>query len=323
MGCAARPPLCRLFELTKRVLVTGGAGFIGSHVVDALVAAGHQVVVIDDLSTGSRENLHRAATFHQLDITDPEIDSWVEDARPEVICHNAAQISVTAGQRSPLRDLSVNAGGSLRLIECAARIGCRFVHASSAAVYGEPENVPVTEDHPTRPINNYGVSKLAVEHYLAAYARSYGLEYAALRYANVYGPRQNASGEAGVVAIFCEAMARGAEVTIHGDGRQTRDFVFVGDVAAANVAAAESEATGVFNISTGVETDINTLYDEIARAFGRTAAPAHGPERPGDIERSVLDAGRAADLLGWRAKVAVSVGLEATSRWFMSRAGAE
>jgi UDP-glucose 4-epimerase len=309
--------------LKKRFLVTGGAGFIGSHVVDALVAAGREVAVIDDLSTGSRDNLNPAASFHEVDITTPGVEGLLEEIRPEVICHNAAQISVSVGQASPIRDLNVNVAGSLRLIEYARGAGCRLVHASSAAVYGEPEKTPVAEDHPTRPINNYGVSKLAVEHYLAAYARNYGLSYAALRYANVYGPRQNASGEAGVVAIFCEAVARGAPVTVHGDGRQTRDFVFVGDVAAANVAAAMSAAGGVFNIGTGVETDVNGLLDTIARASGAQPMAKHGPARAGDIERSVLDSERAADVLGWRAKIGLTVGIEETVRWFLSHAGAD
>jgi len=309
--------------MTRRAVVTGGAGFIGSHVVDALLEAGHEVTILDDLSTGSTRNLNPSARFHEIDITGPDVDRLLADIGPDVICHNAAQISVSTGQAFPLRDLNVNVAGTLRLIEYAQRAGCRFVHASSAAVYGEPETTPVGEDHPTRPINNYGVSKLAVEHYLAAYARNGGLNYAALRYANVYGPRQNASGEAGVVAIFCEALARGAPVTIHGDGRQSRDFVFVTDVAAANLAAASSSVTGVFNIGTGSESDINALYDAVATAMGSQARPVHGPPRPGDIERSVLDPSRAASQLGWRPKVNFRLGLEKTAGWFLSQARAE
>ena len=302
-----------------RIVVTGGAGFIGSHVVEALLAGGHEVVVIDDLSTGNAANLPPSVELHQVDVTAPQAATLVEELRPEAICHQAAQISVSVGQAAPLRDLSINVGGSLALIEVARRLGCRFVHASSAAVYGEPTEVPLPENHPTRPINNYGVSKLAVELYLEAYARTYGLDYAALRYANVYGPRQNASGEAGVVAIFCEAIARGARPVIHGDGRQTRDFVYVEDVARANAAAVQSAATGVFNVGTGVEMDVNALYAAIARAFGTGQAPLHGPDRAGDIRRSALDARRAADVLGWRATVAAESGLAATARWFMSR----
>jgi len=309
--------------LTKRVLVTGGAGFIGSHVVDVLLAAGHEVTIVDDLSTGSRANLNPAAAFHHADITDPDIDRLLASVRPDVICHNAAQISVSVGQSDPVRDLDINGAGTLRLLEYVRRAGCRFVHASSAAVYGEPERIPVAEDHPTRPINNYGVSKLAVEHYLAAYARNYDVGYAALRYANVYGPRQNASGEAGVVAIFCETVARGKAPTIHGDGRQTRDFVYVGDVAAANAAAATSDVSGVFNVGTGIEIDVNQLFEAIARELRAEIMAGRGPAREGDISRSVLDPRRAAQVLGWRSEVDLARGLQETVRWFLSHAAAD
>jgi len=300
------------------MLVTGGAGFIGSHVVDLLLAEGHEVVVVDNLATGSRDNLNPAATFHQLDITSPDIERLLDDVRPDVICHNAAQISVSRAQAAPLLDLNVNVAGGLRLIEFARRTGCRFVHASSAAVYGEPARIPVGEGDETRPINNYGASKLAFEHYLDAFARTYGLSYAALRYANVYGPRQNAAGEAGVVAIFCEAIARGSQVTIDGDGLQTRDFVYVQDVARANVAAARSTTRGVYNIGTGAETSINQLLEAIGHAFGRSVSASTGPARVGDIRKSVLDPSRAKAKLDWRAMVDLGVGVEATVRWFMS-----
>jgi len=247
----------------------------------------------------------------------------LEQIRPEVICHQAAQVSVGRSQVAPLHDLNVNVAGSLRLLDFARRSGCRFVHASSAAVYGEPQNVPVNEDQPTHPINNYGVSKLAFEQYLTAYAATYGVRYVVFRYANVYGPRQNTSGEAGVVAIFCEAAAKGAPVVIDGDGEQTRDFVFVKDVAEANTIAVASQATGIFNISTGIETDVNRLFETIARAFGKPVASKRGPVRPGDIRRSVLDSRRATDALGWRAKVDLEAGIEATARYFMSHATSE
>ncbi len=309
--------------MAKRMLVTGGAGFIGSHVVDLLVAEGHEVVVVDNLSTGSRDNLNPAAAFHQLDITSPDVERLLDDVRPDVICHNAAQISVSRAQASPLIDLNVNVAGGLRLIEFARRTGCRFVHASSAAVYGEPARIPVGEDNETRPINNYGASKLAFEHYLEAFARTYGLSYAALRYANVYGPRQNASGEAGVVAIFCQAVDRGSPVTIEGDGLQTRDFVYVEDVARANAAAARSTASGVYNIGTGVETNINQLLEAIGRTYERSVSASRGPARVGDIRKSVLDPSRAKVGLGWRAEVDLGAGVAATVRWFMSRPPAE
>lgn len=310
-------------DVTTRVVVTGGAGFIGSHVVDALIQRGYEVSVIDDLSMGSRGNLNPGADFHELDITNPDLDQLLEQIRPEVICHHAAQVSVGRSQVAPLHDLNVNVAGSLRLLDFARRSGCRFVHASSAAVYGEPKNVPANENEPTHPVNNYGVSKLAFEHYLAAYAATYGIRYVVFRYANVYGPRQNASGEAGVVAVFCEAAARGAPVVIDGDGGQTRDFVFVQDVAEANAIAVASHATGIFNISTGIETDVNRLFETIARAFGKAVASTRGPVRPGDIRRSVLDPGRAVHGLGWRAKVDLETGIAPTARYFMSHKSSE
>lgn len=306
--------------MIKRVVVTGGAGFIGSHVADALLAAGHTVAIVDDLSTGNRANCNAGAAFEEVDITSSEVDGFLESFRPDVICHHAAQISVAKAQASPLHDLRINVEGGLRLLEFARRSRCRFIQASSAAVYGEPRAVPVTEDHPAAPINNYGVSKLAFEQYLAAYAATYGVSYVVLRYANVYGPRQNTMGEAGVVAVFCEAVARGEPVLIHGDGGQSRDFVYVGDVADANVAAIASDATGIFNISTGVETDINRLLASIARAFGVPPKSVTGPARDGDIRRSVLAPDHAARSFGWRAKVDLDAGVEATARWFMSRA---
>src|SRR5712692_2565346 len=306
-----------------RGVVTGGGGFSGSPIGDGMIDLGYGVAVIDDLSTGSRGNLNPGADFHEIDITNPDLDRLLEQIRPEVICHQAAQVSVGRSQVAPLHDLNVNVAGSLRLLDFARRSGCRFVHASSAAVYGEPQNVPVNEDQPTHPINNYGVSKLAFEHYLTAYAATYGVRYVVFRYANVYGPRQNTSGEAGVVAIFCEAAAKGAPVVIDGDGEQTRDFVFVKDVAEANTIAVASQATGIFNISTGIETDVNRLLETIALAFGKPVASKRGPVRPGDIRRSVLDTRRAADALGWRAKVDLEAGIEATARYFMSHATSE
>lgn len=306
-----------------RIVVTGGAGFIGSHVVDVLTTAGHEVTAVDDLSTGSRSNLNPKASFEEIDITSPDIEQVLERLRPDVICHHAAQISVARSQESPLHDLNVNVAGSLRLLEYARRAGCRMVHASSAAIYGEPERVPIRETDATRPINNYGASKLAFEHYLAAYRHTYGVSYAALRYANVYGPRQNASGEAGVVAIMCQAVSAGTAVTIHGDGKQTRDFVYVGDVARANALAVISTATGDFNIGGGTETDINGLLDSIIRLSGSPATVVRGSARSGDIRKSALDSSRAAELLGWRAEVALDTGLAATLRWFMSQASSD
>jgi UDP-glucose 4-epimerase len=303
----------------QKVLVTGGAGFIGSHVVDALIAGGHQVAVLDDLSSGDRSTINAKAEFRQLDIRSAEAAVWVQHLRPDVICHQAAQISVSRSQDQPLVDLDVNIGGALRILEAARVCGSRIISASSAAVYGPPVRLPIDEDHPTRPINNYGVSKLAFEHYIDAYVATYGIGAVVLRYANVYGPRQNTAGEAGVVAAFCEALSRNQPVLIHGDGGQTRDFVFVRDVARANVLAVESSVSGTFNVSTGSETDVNTLSRLLALAFDSSTSPLHGPARAGDIERSVLNPGRAAEVLGWRAEVDLEAGLAMTAEWFRSQ----
>lgn len=303
----------------RNVLVTGGAGFIGSHVVDALIARGHQVAVLDDLSSGDRRTVNPQAQFRQLDIRSEEATQWVVHLRPDAICHHAAQISVSRSQDDPLLDLDINVGGALRMLEAARAAGSRIISASSAAVYGQPVRLPVDEDHPTQPINNYGVSKLAFEHYLDAYAATYGVSFAVLRYANVYGPRQNTAGEAGVVAAFCEALTRNQPVVIHGDGGQTRDFVFVGDVARANVLAVESPVVGIFNVSTGSETDVNTLFGLLAEALGSRSAALPGPPRIGDIRRSVLDPRRAAQELGWRAATDLQSGLAITAEWFRSQ----
>ena len=303
----------------KKILVTGGAGFIGSHVVDALIAGGHEVAVMDDLSTGDRQMVNPKVDFRQLDIRSAEAALWVQDLRPDVICHQAAQISVSRSQDKPLIDLDINIGGALQMLEAARNAGSRFISASSAAVYGPPVRLPIDEDHPTHPINNYGVSKLAFEHYIEAYAATYGVSAAVLRYANVYGPRQNTAGEAGVVAAFCEALCHNQPVVIHGDGKQTRDFVFVGDVARANVLAIESSVSGTFNVSTGSETDVNELFRLVALAFDSSTAPLSGPARAGDIERSVLNPGRAAEVLGWRAEIDLESGLAVTAEWFRSQ----
>jgi UDP-glucose 4-epimerase len=301
------------------VLVTGGAGFIGSHTVDALITRGHQVAVIDNLSSGDRRRVNPEAEFRQLDIRSLEAAQWVQHLRPDVICHQAGQVSVSRSQQEPLVDLDVNLAGGLRMLEAARAAGSRIIYASSAAVYGQPVRLPIDEGHPTHPINNYGVSKLAFEHYLQAYAATYGSSSVVLRYANVYGPRQNTAGEAGVVAAFCEALRNNEPVVIYGDGSQTRDFVFVVDVARANVVAVESSVSGTFNVSTGSETAVTTLFQLLSSAFGSREAPLSSPARIGDIKRSALDPRRAAQALGWRAEFDLQSGLAMTADWFRSQ----
>jgi UDP-glucose 4-epimerase len=306
-----------------RVLVTGGAGFIGSHVADAFVAAGHEVWALDDLSTGRRENIGPGVRLVVADIGTPQAARLVENERFEVICHLAAQMDVRRSVADPGFDAKVNIGGLITLLEAARKVPVRKVVFSSTggAIYGEQEVFPAPESHPTRPVSPYGVSKAAGELYLGYYRAQYGLASVSLRYANVYGPRQNPHGEAGVVAIFSERLLAGEPCTIHGTGRQTRDFVFGPDVARANLLAAERDLEGPINIGTGVETDVNRLYALLARAAGSTAAARQGEAKPGEQLRSSVDPRRAAELLGWRPTVGLEEGLRTTVEWFRSRRG--
>jgi len=293
-----------------RALVTGGAGFIGSALVDRLLAEGHAVDVVDDLSTGSLANLAEARAarsglrFHQLDVRAPELVELMARRRPEVVFHLAAQASVQRSVKVPLLDAEVNVLGSLRVLEGARSAGARKVvfAASGGTLYAEaePGELPVGERHPQAPRSPYGIAKRAVIDYLHAYRELYGLEFTALALANVYGPRQDPDGEAGVVAIFAASLLRQVPCVIHGDGEQTRDFVFVDDVVDAFVRAATRGGGLVLNVSTGVETSINALYRLVAAAVGSQRAPRHGPAREGEVRRSALDPARAALHLGWR-----------------------
>jgi len=307
-----------------KILVTGGAGFIGSHVVDAYVAAGHDVVVVDDLSTGKRENLNPKARFHQLDVADPRALARVRDERPAVMNLHAAQMDVRRSVADPLFDARVNILGTVNLLEAARKANVRRVLfvSSGGAVYGEQETFPAPESHPTTPVRPYGVSKRAGELYAFFYQAEYQLPFVALRYANVYGPRQDPHGEAGVVAIFSQRMLRGEPITVNGDGKQTRDYVFVGDIVRANLLALESTATGPFNIGTGIETDVNELARLLLAASGSRSEVRHGPAKAGEQRRSVVDARRAAEVLGWRPETPLAEGLRRTVDWFRDRAGA-
>ncbi len=306
-----------------KILVTGGAGFIGSHVVDAYVAAGHEVLVVDDLSTGHRENLNPKARFHQLDITDAKVAELIRDERPAVLNLHAAQMDVRRSVADPLFDARVNILGTVNLLEAARKANVRRVLfvSSGGAVYGEQETFPAAEAHPTNPVSPYGVSKRAGELYAFFYQAEYQLPFVALRYANVYGPRQDPHGEAGVVAIFSGKMLRGEPVTVNGDGKQTRDYVYVGDVARANLLALEHTATGPFNIGTGIETDVNALARLLADATGSRSDIRHGPTKQGEQRRSVIDCARAAQVLGWRPEVSLADGLGRTVEFFRTRAG--
>jgi UDP-glucose 4-epimerase len=303
------------------VCVTGGAGFIGSHLVEALLAQGRRVLVIDDLSSGRRENLPAAAELHALDVRSPEAAELLRTAGVEILVHLAAQMDVRRSLADPPFDASVNVVGSLNLCEGARQGGVRQILFASTggAIYGEQEAFPATEEHPTRPVSPYGVSKLAVERYLYVYHREYGIDIANLRYANVYGERQNPHGEAGVVAIFLERMLRGEDATINGDGRQTRDYVHVSDVVGANLAALGRPGFLTYNVGTGVETDVVELYAQLAQAAGVDAAPRHGPAKPGEQRRSVIDATRARRELALAEPLPLPAGLARTAAWFKAR----
>jgi UDP-glucose 4-epimerase len=304
-----------------KVLVTGGAGFIGSHLVDALVERGDRVLVIDDLSTGAREYLNPASEFHQLDIRTPEAAATVRQWRPDVVCHHAAQMSVSRSVREPLFDASVNLVGGLNLLEAAREVGARFLFASTGgALYGDADVLPTPESYPAWPVSPYGVGKLSFEHYLHCYRIQHGMPYVALRYANVYGPRQNAHGEANVVAIFCLKLLANEQPVINGDGEQTRDLVHVADVARANLLALGSDVVGHFNVGTGRQVDVNQVFRMIADRLGIFAPEVHGPPRPGDQRTSALDSSLIADTLGWRPQITLEDGLQDTAAWFRTRA---
>jgi UDP-glucose 4-epimerase len=307
-----------------KVLITGGAGFIGSHVADALILAGHTVAIVDDLSTGNRAWLPPKAAFYELDIRSEELGKVFAAERPDAVSHLAAQASVGRSVTDPAFDASVNIGGGLNLLDCCRRFDVRrMIYSSSGgAGYGDTDLIPTSEDHPTRPASPYGITKVAMEQYLEAWGAVWGMSGVSLRYANVYGPRQNPHGEAGVVAIFCSRLLAGQPLVINGDGLQTRDFVHVSDVAAANLLALErADVAGQVNIGTGVETSVNAICDGLSKAAGSRVETVHAPERPGEQRRSCLSPKLAERLLGWRPTVLLDNGLAQTLEHFRKESG--
>jgi UDP-glucose 4-epimerase len=304
--------------MRETVLVTGGAGFIGSHIVDQLIEAGYPVLVLDNLHTGKRENVHPQARFFEVDLRDAgAVEEVVASERPAIVSHQAALANVRESLTDPVGYVDNNISGTLNLLEAARKHGVRRVLFASTggAIYGEVEQPPATEAHPAHPLDPYGASKLACEHYLFLYRHNYGLHYVSLRYPNVYGPRQDPHGEAGVVAIFTNRMLQGEQAIINGDGKQRRDFSYVADVARANVLAAE-RGSGIYNIGTGVGTDINTLFATMAQVTGYDLPPVHGPAKLGEVKTSILDAGLAQVELGWQPAVALKDGLDRTAEYF-------
>lgn len=304
------------------ILVTGGAGFIGSHVVDAYIELGHNVIVVDNLSTGSIENLNPKAKFYQLDIRDDKIEEVFKLEKIDIVNHHAAQMDVRKSVEDPIYDADVNIIGSLKLLQFSVKYDIKkFIFASTGgAIYGEQDYFPADEEHPTRPLSPYGVAKLTVEKYLYFYKEVHGLNYVVLRYANIYGPRQNPHGEAGVVAIFTSKMLKGEQPVINGDGFQTRDYTYVGDVVRANALALNyDKSSEVFNIGTGLETDVNTLFHKLKNLTGANCEEFHGPAKPGEQRRSVISYNKIYQTLGWKPEVPLDEGLKLTVEFFKNK----
>jgi UDP-glucose 4-epimerase len=301
-----------------KILVTGGAGFIGSNVADNFVFLGHKVVIVDNLSTGFRENINPRAKFYKVDIRSKKIEEIFKKEKIEGVCHHAAQIDVRKSVEDPIHDARINIEGTLNLLSnCIKYKTKKVIFASTGgALYGEQDYFPADENHPERPLSPYGIAKLAIEKYLYFYKEVFGLNYISLRYANVYGPRQNPWGEAGVVAIFTQRLLSGEKVIINGDGKQTRDFVYVKDVVKANLLALDYSKSDYFNIGTGIENDVNTIFKLLKEKAGSKQKDRHRPGKLGEQRRSVLDCSKAKKLLDWSPKYSLEKGLEETVKFY-------
>lgn len=308
-----------------KTVVAGGAGFIGSHVCDQFAQAGHEVIALDNLSSGKKENLPSSVRLAVLDIRSADAAALIASEKPHAICHLAAQMDVRKSVEDPRFDAEANILGLINILEASRRSGVRkFIFSSTGgAIYGEQDAFPATEAHPTRPVSPYGVSKAAGELYLGYYRAQYGLAFTALRYANVYGPRQNPHGEAGVVAIFSRRLVVGETCQIFGPGKQTRDFVYGPDVARANLLALQSDFVGPVNIGTGIETDVNTLYSLLCEAAGVSLRPVHLPAKPGEQLRSSIDNALAKRVLGWQPTVGLKEGVRQTIEFFRAQSKRE
>lgn len=307
-----------------KVLVTGGAGFIGSHIVDALINKGNEVIIVDDLSSGKEEYINKKARFYNLDIQDSNLEAIFEKEKPDYVTHHAAQKDVRLSVSNPIFDAKINILGTINILQNCVKYNVKKVVFASTggAIYGEQEIFPAPETHSLRPVSPYGINKLVAEHYLYYYKMIYGLNYISLRYANVYGPRQDPFGEAGVIAIFISKMHKGEQPVINGDGEQTRDFVYVGDVVHANILALMNDVPEyIFNIGTGIETSIAMIFHQIKKIFNSSLQEKYGPAKPGEQIRSVIDCKKAEALLNWRPEMPLIDGLRITSEYFQQDKG--
>jgi UDP-glucose 4-epimerase len=301
-----------------KILITGGAGFIGSHIADRYIDLGHEVVIVDNLVTGQKENIPPKATFYEMDICDQALKQIFEKEKPEIVSHQAAQMDVRKSVDDPIYDATVNVLGGLNLFQNCVKYNVKKVLFASTggAIYGEQDYFPADEKHPVRPLSPYGITKLTTEKYLYFYLQTYNLNHTILRYANVYGPRQNPHGEAGVVAIFSTKILKGEQPVINGDGKQTRDYVYVGDVVAANAIALKKANNKIYNIGTGIETDVNILFNKIKGAMGKNVPEVHGEAKAGEQLRSVLDNSLIQKEQGWKPNVSLDDGLKMTVEFF-------
>jgi UDP-glucose 4-epimerase len=301
-----------------KILVTGGAGFIESHLIDRLIKEGHKVVVVDNLSTGKKENLNKKAKFYKIDICSSKINQIFKKEKPDIVFHFAAQIDLRKSVEDPIGDAKINILGSLNLLEnCKKYKVKKFIFASTGgAIYGDAKIIPTPENYPEFPLSPYGIEKLATDKYLNYYYKVFNIPFISLRLANIYGPRQNSKGEAGVIAIFCDKMIGKGQPIIHGAGKATRDFVYVDDVVEAAILAMKSGKTGIYNIGTGKETDINTIFRKLKKLLGSNCKEVHGSAKPGEQKRSCLDYGKAKRELGWQPRYNLEKGLKETVEWF-------
>ncbi len=304
-----------------KILLTGGAGFIGSHVADRLLELGHEVIIVDNLVTGKRENVPASAKFYEMDICDSQINKIFAREKPEVVNHHAAQMDVRKSVDDPVYDANVNIIGVINILQNCVKYGVgRFIFASTGgAIYGEQNYFPADEGHPLRPLSPYGITKLTAEKYLYFYQQSYGLTFSILRYANIYGPRQNPHGEAGVVAIFIERILKDMQPIINGNGLQTRDYVYVADVVKANELVLNNGDNRIYNIGTGIETNVKEIFHKIVKNTGKNITEKHGPEKPGEQKRSVLNSDLIFKDLGWRPIIGLDEGLKQTVDYFKSK----